>query len=261
VTALRTNGFFIQAPDGETDADPRTSEGLFVFTGSSPLRPHVGDELRVSGVVVEFVPAPPPGVAPQPPLTELGGGPVWTVVASGQQRPDPVALVADDMTPGGGNEQLERFEGMRIRADLLVVAPTDGVVLEEDARSVSNGDFFAVIDGLSRPLRERGLDPSEPVPAGLPCCVPRFDGNPERLRVDSNAQLGAFVVDVAAGQRITGMIGVVDYSFGTYTILPDPGAGTIVGPLAAVPGIRTERSRVHRRFTTWSASSTRSTHR
>ena len=73
------------------------------------------------------------------------------------------------------------------------------------------------------------------MPPGLPCCVPRFDGNPERLRVDSAAQLGAAILDVAAGQRVIGAVGVLDFAFGTYSLLPDPGAATVVGPQQATP--------------------------
>ena len=65
--------------------------------------------------------------------------------------------------------------------------------------------------------------------------MPRFDGNPERLRVDSGAQPGQRDPDVAAGQRVLGVIGVLDFAFGTYTILPDPGAGTVVGAQEATP--------------------------
>ena len=89
--------------------------------------------------------------------------------------------------------------------------------------------------GLPRPVREPGLDPAAAVPPGLPCCVPRFDGNPERLRVDSGAQIGAPILDVAAGQRIVGVVGVLDFAFGSYSILPDPGAATVVGPPQATP--------------------------
>jgi uncharacterized protein len=229
VTARRDNGFFLQTPDGGDDLETATSEGIFVFTGFGPL-PSVGDALRVSATVVEFAPAPP-----NPPLTELGGGPLWTTTATGQPLPVPVPLTPSDTSPAGGREQLERFEGMRIAADLLVVAPTDGTVFESTATSQSNGDFFAVIDGLARPVREPGLDPSEPEPAGLPCCVPRFDGNPERLRVDSNGQQGAPLLEVAAGQRLLDVTGVLDYSFGAYTVLPDAGSGSIDGPLMAIP--------------------------
>jgi predicted extracellular nuclease len=53
VTAVRSNGFYLQDPD--PDADDATSEGIFVFTG---IRPTVsaGDSLLVSGSVSEFTP-------------------------------------------------------------------------------------------------------------------------------------------------------------------------------------------------------------
>ena len=228
VTAVRSSGFYVQTRDGEDDGNPATSEGVFVFM--SGVRPAIGDSVHVSGVVSEFAPAPP-----APPVTELGGGPLYAVIAPGQPLPVPVQLQATDTSPSGGVEQLERYEGMRVKADLRVIGPTDGLVLESQARAISNGQFYAVIDGLPRPVREPGLDPSAAVPAGLPCCVPRFDGNPERLRVDSAAQIGAAPLDVAAGQRVLGAVGVLDFAFGTYSLLPDPGSATVVGPQRATP--------------------------
>ncbi|HEX2453705.1 MAG TPA: lamin tail domain-containing protein [Vicinamibacterales bacterium] len=230
VTALRSNGYFIQTQDGEDDGNPDTSEGIFVFTGGTGLKPSLGDGVHVSGVPSEFAPAPP-----NPPVTELSGGPAFAVLASGQPLPAPIALLASFTSPSGGNEQLERFEGMRVRADLTVIAPTGGTVFESSAFSSSNGDFYGVLDGLVRPVREPGLDPSGNVPPGLPCCVPHFDGNPERLRIESDGQVGASKIEVASGQRIFGLTGVLDFDFGSYTILPDPGAGTIVGSQQAAP--------------------------
>jgi predicted extracellular nuclease len=230
VTALRASGFYIQAPDGLGDGDPATSDGLFVFTTAGSAKPAIGDAVRVTGVVSEFQPAPP-----SPPLTELAGGPVFAVVAQGQPLPAAATLRPEDTPPGGGGEQLERYEGMRVSADLMVIAPTEGTVIESDAAGVSNGRFHAVIQGLARPVREPGLDPASPALAGLPCCVPRFDGNPERLRVDSGAQTGSARLDVAAGQHILGLTGVLDYAFGSYTVLPDPGSGLVVGTQAATP--------------------------
>jgi hypothetical protein len=61
----------------------------------------------------------------------------------------------------------------------------------------------------------------DPLPAGSPCCVPRFDANPERLRVDSDAQPGSTAIDVTAGATVMNITGVLDYGFRTYTILPD----------------------------------------
>src|SRR5215510_2184003 len=36
VTAIKSNGFFLQTPDAQIDNDPKTSEGIFVFTSSAP---------------------------------------------------------------------------------------------------------------------------------------------------------------------------------------------------------------------------------
>ena len=54
ITAVRTNGFFMQDP--QPDSDERTSEGVFVFTSSAPARRRVGDAVTVSGRVAEFRP-------------------------------------------------------------------------------------------------------------------------------------------------------------------------------------------------------------
>ena len=53
VTAVGTNGFWFQDP--QPDANPATSEGLFVFTSSAPTVA-VGDSVLVSGTVSEFRP-------------------------------------------------------------------------------------------------------------------------------------------------------------------------------------------------------------
>jgi predicted extracellular nuclease len=56
VTGIKYNGFFFQTPDAEADNDPDTSEGIFVFTSSAPAV-LVGDNVRVSGTVQEYVPS------------------------------------------------------------------------------------------------------------------------------------------------------------------------------------------------------------
>ena len=53
VTAVRSNGFYIQDPLG--DGDTATSDAIFVFTGSAP-EVAVGDGVRVDGTVEEFFP-------------------------------------------------------------------------------------------------------------------------------------------------------------------------------------------------------------
>jgi predicted extracellular nuclease len=239
VTALKFNGVYVQVRDGETDGDSRTSEGVFVFTGAPPPAfVATGQEVFVSGTVQEFVPDADPG---SPPLTEIGNA-FFRVVSVGQPLPQPVTLLPSYTNPAGNFEQLERFEGMRVIADVVAIAPTQGSVDEASATSTSTGLFHAVIRGVGRPLREPGLEPDQEAPSGpdAPAHVPRFDGNPERLRVDSDALLGAPAIEIAAGQTITGLTGPLDYGFRSYTILPDPPsvAGspwTPVGNATAIP--------------------------
>ena len=48
------NGYFVQAPDSDHDADPATSEGLFIYDPAILTAVAVGDFVRVSGTVAEF---------------------------------------------------------------------------------------------------------------------------------------------------------------------------------------------------------------
>ena len=84
--------------------------------------------------------------------------------------------------------------------------------------------FYGVVAGTPRPLREAGIPVSSALPDGGPATVPRFDNNPERLRVDSDGQVGAARLDVAARTTLTNVLGVLDYAYRVWTILPDPGA-------------------------------------
>jgi endonuclease/exonuclease/phosphatase family metal-dependent hydrolase len=111
VTFRRSNGFYLQSPQ----ADPRASSGILVFTQSAPPAiAQPGALLEVEGDIVEFRPATDPA---SPPLTELLNAAV-TLRAQGQTLPPPVPLEPDT--------DLERYEGMLVRADLRIVAPLNG---------------------------------------------------------------------------------------------------------------------------------------
>lgn len=238
VTGVKNNGFFMQTPDADIDADPQTSEGIFVFTGAAPPATN-GTLVRTSGTVTEFIPSADPV---SPAITEIGGGgtptPAVRPLSSANPLPAAVTLTGAETNPAGGLEQLERFEGMRVHVDFLrVIAPTQAAFIDErNATSTSNGVFYGVVDGLPRPLREPGIQVPDPLPAGSPCCVPRFDANPERLRVDSDGQIGALPIEVGAGALVSDLTGPLDYAFRTYMIFPDPATPPAVsGNPAAVP--------------------------
>ena len=243
VTAKRfNNGFFVQTPDAAAalEGNPLSSEGIFVFTQIAPSAVNVGDDVIVTGVVAEFVPGADPH---QPPVTEIVT-PTIAVQTTGQPLPAAVALSAADLSPAGGPLQLERFEGMRVAPGALtVVSPTAGTVNEANGTGSNNGVFYTVFAGTPRPFREAGIDVLDPPPpcdenAAAACAIPVFDGNPERLRVDSDGQAGVFPgAVVSSGATITIASGVLDYAFRTWTVLPDLNALAIVTPGSAPQGV------------------------
>ena len=220
VTGRKSTGFFIQ--ETQPDGDPLTSEGIFVYLGSTPpAAAAAGNLVDVTGQVAEYVPTNDPF---QLPLTQLTQ-PQVTLVAAGQSLPEPVVIGAANLSPRGQIDQLEPFEGMRVTvASLTVCAPTQGTIGEANATASSNGVFFGVVTGIARPFREPGIQAPDLPPAGTIPPIPRFDSNPERLRVDSNELVGALTLNYAVGTVVTGLTGPLDYAFRSYTLLPEPGA-------------------------------------
>lgn len=214
VTGVATTGFFVQDP--QPDGDPATSEGLFVYTGSPAPSLSVGELVQVSGKVREYVPSGDPA---SPPLTELVD-PQLVRLGRQQPLPEPVVLSQEALRPEGGLDQLERFEGMRVAvASLKVVGPTLGKVQETEATATSTGVFFGVLEGVPRPFREPGFPPFEALPAGNP---PRFDGNPEILRIDTTCLQGGQQLNVSAGSLVGNLVGPLSFASRRYTLCPEP---------------------------------------
>jgi predicted extracellular nuclease len=227
VTARRNNGFYVQAADGEGDLDAATSEGLFVFTSSvPPTWAAITGRVRVQGKVAEFVPSSNPH---QLTVTELTA-PTVSLLSMGNALPAPVVIHDSGLLRADALDSMERLEGMRVAADLVVAAPGGGFINEANATSTTDGVFYGVLSGVARPMREPGVSvlDTTPFPAGIN--PPRFDSNPERLRVQSTAQPGAAAIAVDVGDRVDGLVGVLDYAFGAYNLLPDPQAQVVLTP-------------------------------
>jgi predicted extracellular nuclease len=219
VTGRKTNGFFIQQPDASVDANPATSEAIFVFTSGAPAVA-VGDLVTAKGTASEFFD-----------LTQLESslpGDV-TVNSGGNPLPALITLTTTILDPAGAPTQLERFECMRMRANFLVsVAPTNGF-----------GETFTVLPGVARPLREPGIEVSLPVPpdptSGVPdCCIPRWDENPERIVIDSDGLMGSTAISVTSNVTFSNVTGPLDFSFGDYKLLPETPPATTAN-ISAVP--------------------------
>ena len=218
VTAVLKKGFYIQTPDGETDKDPQTSEGIYVFVTESVAAVEVGNLIEVSGTISEFRPRGEDfGLS----ITELTR-PSLKIVSKNNPLPAPVVLTAADLNPNGKLDQMEKFEGMRVRVDVLnVAAPTGGYENEKTGEIKSDGVFWGVVAGTPRPFREPGIDLLTLLGEKLPQTTPYFDMNPELLRVDSDSQVGSKAIDATAGATLKNVTGVIDYNRKAYTLLID----------------------------------------
>lgn len=218
VTASKSNGFFLQTADAG-DGDSSTSQGVFVFTGSTPTVT-AGDAVVAQGTAGEFFN-----------FTQLESSLPGDVVvqSSGNVLPAAVTLTTAMLNSAGPIDQLERFEGMRLEAATLVsVAPTDDF-----------GEIATVLPGVVRPMREPGIPLSDPVPADpitgiVDCCIPRFDGNPERVFIDTDGLLGAARRFVTSNVTLSDVVGPLDFSFGAYKVLPETGY-TVSANMAGQP--------------------------
>ena len=217
VTGRKNNGYFVQMPEG--DADNNTSDGIFVFTSSTPpLAAQLGNNVCITGTVVEFVSSNFPGGRS---ISELSNTTVF-VTSTGNALPTPVVLTTAELNPNGGIDQLEPYEGMRVTVpSLTVAAPTQGNTSEANATATSNGFFYGVITGTPRPFREPGIQQPLTAPASAPVTVDRWDGNPELLGVASTAQPGNTAIDVATGAIVENLVGPLDFVSNYYIINVD----------------------------------------
>ncbi len=217
VTAVVKKGFYVQTPDDKNDKDPKTSDGIYVYGEQSADAVSVGNFVQVDGTVTEFAPR---GQELFLSITEITR-PTVKVLEKYVPLPAPIVLTPAEVSPQGKLDQMERFEGMRVKADILVVGPTGGYTNDKSGVSTSNGTFFGVIAGVPRPFREPGVDVWTKYVKKMPVTTPGFDMNPEIMRINSQEQVGAKTLDVPAGAVIKNMTGVVDYFKKFYTILID----------------------------------------
>jgi predicted extracellular nuclease len=199
VTALGTDGFFIQTPDARDDLDVDTSNGIFVFTGAAPAVA-VGDQVDVSGTVQEFFG-----------FTEFGPGTAVSVDSSGNGLPAITVFDASVPSPDPAAPscaiEFECYEGMRVEI-------TGGTVTGPNQRF--NPDPVAEVHITAAPertFREPGIEYP-----GLPG-YPVWDGNPEVFELDPD-KLGLPNEIIPAGSSFSAT-GVIGFEFGGYELWPD----------------------------------------
>jgi predicted extracellular nuclease len=226
VTSVSGTGFWMQdnAPDGAVS----TSEGIFVYTVSAPGRA-VGDSVTVNGTVSEFRPGGTGGttnltlteiVTPTVTLVSTGAAlPAPIVVGSGGRVP-PAAVIDNDAT--GSVETSGSFD------------PTvDGIDFWESLEGMRIQLNSPAVVGARRPTGEVVV---VPVGSGVRTtrggiAIQASDFNPERIVVDD---LLAATPSVDVGDTLSGaVVGVVDYSFGNFRMLPAVTPAVIDGGITA----------------------------
>jgi predicted extracellular nuclease len=244
VTALRTSssrGFWVQDPDPDSDA--ATSEGIFVFTSSTPTVA-VGDSVLVSGKVSDFYPLSSGETVSSTSnlsTTEIGS-PTVTVLSPGNPVPAAIVIGADTVPDryapdlGGGNiestpvtparsalDYYESIEGMRVEVDdARVVGPSN-----------SFGEQYVTTKPTATATYRGGAEllGENKIPAG-------------RLEI---ATLDGSTLDLDVGDVLQGpTVGALDWSnFGGY-VLEAAALGTVqhnhLAPVTAQAGTKKQLS-------------------
>ena len=201
------NGFFVQEEDAEADADARTSEGIFVFSGSAP-DVALGDVVRVRGTVAEFNG-----------LTELTSVTGLEVCSSGA----PLPTASRVTLPVSSLDDFEAFEGMRATFPQTLS-------ISEYFNFDRFGEIVLTNGRQNQPtaLHEPGsAEQAALAAANLLGRITLDDGrsaqNPDPA-IHPNGDVFDLTNRFRGGDTVQNVTGVLDFSFGLYRIQPTQGA-------------------------------------
>jgi hypothetical protein len=164
-------GFFIQEESGDQDGDSSTSEGLFIFTGNTPLLDVAeGQIVRVTGTVGEF-----DGMTQ---LSTTGAGSAITLIDGGNNLNLVPATPWNLPTSGDLNDYYEQVEGMRLQF-------SQELVVSEYFEVARYGQI--VLTGGDRPFQYTHLDDT-PTAAEYNLFLEQLERNRLILDDDDNIQ-------------------------------------------------------------------------
>ena len=219
-----TDGFFVQEEDADTDDDPATSEGIYVFCRNDcPETLAAGDQLRVSGDVAEF--------SGSTQIDAAFGDGAFETIATGQ--PLPTAAV-QELPAGASTEDpatFESLEGMR-----TTISTT--LAVSEYFNQARFGEI--VLTAEERPYQFTQTD--EPSVEGYTAHLADLATRQIILDDDSNSQNAPISGPennepyyyptpglstgnyFRGGDTIDDLTGVLEYSFGAWKLRPVDGA-------------------------------------
>lgn len=206
-TAVMLGGVFVQEEATDVDADPQTSEGIFVFL-SGQTAPAEGSLVRVLGTVAEF-----------------GGKTQLTDVTVKSCAAVPTPIVPTPVTfPVASTTDLERFEGMQVEL-------TQEMVISEYFNYTRFGE---IVVGLPLAGQDRLYTPTTVVEPGDEARALAAENarriitiddvstvqNPSVIPHPGNGEPFSLTNRFRGGDTITGIQGILDDSFSRYRIQP-----------------------------------------
>jgi predicted extracellular nuclease len=207
LTSSEFGGYYVQEESSDADANPNTSEGVFVFANGFGPDVSVGDEVRVRGTVSEFNG-----------LTEVGAVSGVSVCSTGNPiTPTSVSL------PVASLDVLERTEGMLVQFSQTLTAT-----------EVFNLGRFGEISLSGAGRLYTGTAVAAPGPLALAVIdqnnrsrIVLDDGNNQQNIDPTRYPQGGLSAlnTLRVGDTLPGLTGVMDYRFGGYRIQP-------VGPIS-----------------------------
>lgn len=190
VTGVASNGFYLQDPYG--DNNDATSDGIFVFTDSTPTV-IIGDEVQLSGDVEEFRPSNRSNDLTLTQITNLtnlrvlsSNNSLPTAVVIGEDRILPTETI-DDNEATDTIDFYESLEGMRVQINNAVAVSATN----------SFGEIWAVPGNVN--------------------AISDGDFNPERIQIDDTLLNGTSPI-VNVGDELGTVTGVLSYSFGNFEL-------------------------------------------
>ncbi|WP_420478743.1 Calx-beta domain-containing protein [Brevundimonas sp. FT23028] len=212
VTAIDNNGFYIQDPNG--DGDRRTSDAIFISTGTAPTGIVIGSAVTVSGVVQEYV-----GAAGSLSITQIAAGAnglnyaangtgvvQMTYIGNGVGEYLPPTAQVDDDNFTSFDPETDAIDFYESMEGMLVTV--------RDAQAVSDtasGSTYVVANSGADAtgMNDRGgITNSE------------GDFNPEALIIyDDSTISGAYSPNHSVGDRLGDVTGVISYFGGEYELI------------------------------------------
>jgi uncharacterized protein len=204
-------GFYMQDP--QPDADPFTSEGIYVYEPKVAVTP--GDEVTVSGTVKEYVPSNRAGTD----LTQTQIDATTVVIGARKALPEPLILGKDHYEYPKGiidNDSLGKFDPDQDGIDFWeslegMLVQIDNPIVVGETKTFTNprATEFVVIDDQAHPNQPR-------TPAGG-VVLEANNFHPERITVSD--KLEKITGSVKVGDTFTDpLVGIIDYSFANYKL-------------------------------------------